>query len=304
MATFNASQYDIIAPMQPTEVAPVVRAITPADLVDALAKGFADFRAMPTHALFLVVLYPIVGLLIGSLAFGYDLMGWLFPLAAGFALLGPFAAIGLYELSRRREMGRDTSWQHALDVLKSPSLGAISRLGLLLLVVFLAWVAVADWIHVAYFGRWQPASVRELLDNVLGTSEGRSMILVGGVIGFGFALLALMLTVVAFPLLLDRNVGAGTAMATSLRVTARSPLTIALWGLVVAASLVIGSLPFFVGLAVVLPVVGHATWHLYRKAVEPATGQRPEYRPQPKRIRYAAEFPASLFVPSRDVEQR
>ncbi|MEW5963914.1 MAG: DUF2189 domain-containing protein [Pseudomonadota bacterium] len=304
MATSNAPQYDIITPLQPAEAAPAVRAITPGDLADALAKGIADFRAMPTHALFLAVLYPIVGLLIGSLAFGYDFITLMFPIAAGFALIGPFAAIGLYELSRRREMGRDTSWHHAFDVLQSPSLGAILRLGLLLLIVFVAWVAVADWVHVAYFGKWQPASVRELFDDVFGSSQGHTMLLVGGAIGFVFAGLVLMLTVVAFPLLLDRDVGVGTAMATSLRVAFKSPLTISLWGVIVAVSLAIGSLPFFFGLAVVLPVLGHATWHLYRKAVAPAAGQRPDYRPQPKRIRYAAEFPASLFVPSSDVEER
>lgn len=304
MAAYNAPQYDIIVPVKPDEAVPVVRAISPADIADALAKGIADFRAMPTHAVFLAILYPIVGLLIGSLAFGYDMIGLLFPIAAGFALVGPFAAIGLYELSRRREMGRDTSAHHALDVLHSPSLAAIVRLGLLLLVVFVAWIAVADWIHVAHFGKWHPASIRELVGDVLGTSQGRSMLLVGSAIGFVLALLVLMLTVVAFPLLLDRNVGTGVAMATSLRVAAKSPLTIALWGLVVAALLAIGSLPFFFGLAVVIPVLGHATWHLYRKAVAPAVGPRPEYQPQPRRIRYAAEFPASLFVPSRDTEQR
>ena len=304
MATSNVPHYDIIVPTQATEAAPIVRAISPADVADALAKGISDFRAMPSHALFLVVLYPFVGLLIGSLTFGYDVIGLLFPIAAGFALVGPFASVGLYELSRRRAMGRDTSVQHALDVIHSPSFGAILRLGLLLLVVFLAWVAVADWVHVAHFGRWHPASVREFVDDVLGTPQGQSMLLTGGAIGFLFASLVLMLTVVAFPLLLDRNVGAGVAMATSLKVAAKSPLTIALWGLVVAALLVLGSLPFFFGLAVVLPVLGHATWHLYRKAVVPAMGPRPEYRPQPKRKRYAAEFPASLFVASDDEEER
>lgn len=304
MAKLDVPYSDIIAPAHAGEAAPEVRSISPADLADALAKGWADFRAMPSHALFLVVLYPMVGLLIGSLAFGYDMIGLLFPLAAGFALVGPFAAIGLYELSRRREMGRDVSAQHALDVIQSPSLAAILRLGLLLAIVFTAWVAVADWVHAAYFGKWQPASIRELMEEVVGTPHGQSMLLTGGLIGLALAALVLMLTVVAFPLLLDRNVGAGQAMATSLRVTAKNPLTIALWGLIVALSLAIGSLPFFFGLAVAVPVLGHATWHLYRKAVQPPTGPRPEHRPRPRRIRYAAEFPASLIVPSSDTEER
>src|SRR6267142_3633704 len=120
---------DIILPAEPTRDLPAVRTIGLADLKDALAKGLDDFRAMPTHVIFLSLIYPIVGIALGSATFGYDVIPLLFPLAAGFALIGPFAAIGLYVLSRRRELGLDTSWKQAFDVIHSPSLSAIGALG-------------------------------------------------------------------------------------------------------------------------------------------------------------------------------
>ena len=246
---------------------PQLRAIRPVDLKDALTRGLSDFVAMPTHIVFLCLIYPIVGLFLGRLAFGYDMLPLLFPLMAGFALLGPFAAIGLYELSRRREHGLEACWTDAFDVLGSPSFAAIAALGFLLMLIFTVWLAVADWIYVATFGNTPVASMGDFLDQILTTSSGWRLIILGNGIGFLFALLVLTIGVVSFPLLLDREVGVATAILTSTRLVCESPLAMSLWGLIVAALLVIGSLPFFIGLAVVIPVLGHSTWHLYRKAV-------------------------------------
>ena len=149
---------DIILPIEPTRELPVVRSIGPADLRVALAKGLEDFWAMPTHVVFLSLIYPVIGIALGSATFGYDVVPLLFPLVAGFALIGPFAAIGLYELSRRREQGLDTSWKHAFDVIHSPSIWPISALGLLLLVLFAIWLAVANAIYVANFGDEPPTT--------------------------------------------------------------------------------------------------------------------------------------------------
>ena len=275
--------------------APVIRHIRPADLVDALRAGWNDFAAMPTHAVFLCAIYPLVGIGIAGLTLGFAVIPLLFPLAAGFALLGPLAAIGLYELSRRREAGVDSSAGHALDVLHSPSIGAIVALGVLLLIIFTAWIATARAIYIDNFGYAAPASFGQFMHEVLTTRAGWSLIVWGNGIGFLFAAVTLAISVVSFPLLLDRDVGASVALLTSLRVVAANPLIMALWGLIVAALLVIGSLPFFVGLAIVVPVLGHATWHLYRKAIEPDPSPRPDYRPQPKGPRYAADFPAVLL---------
>jgi uncharacterized membrane protein len=289
---------DIILPTEPTRDLPVVRSIGPADLRDALAKGLDDFWAMPTHVVFLTVIYPIVGIALGGATFGYDVIPLLYPLAAGFALIGPFAAIGLYELSRRRELGLDTSWKHAFDIVHSPSLWSIAALGGLLLAIFAIWLAVANAIYVANFGDQEPTAPIAFIRRVLTTPEGQNLIIVGNAVGLLFAVLAFSLSVVSFPLLLDRHVGVAVAIVTSVRAVLRNPLVMASWGVFVAGGLAIGSLPFFIGLAVVMPVLGHSTWHLYRKVVEPDPGPRPDFHPRPKGRRYAADFPVSLFVPS------
>jgi uncharacterized membrane protein len=277
-----------------------IRRISPADLIDALAKGWDDFCAMPSHAVFLCVIYPIIGIALAGLTLGYALLPLLYPLAAGFALVGPIAAMGLYELSRRREAGLDISATDAFDVWRSPSIGAIVALGVLLMLLFLIWVATANAIYVANFGYAAPTSIGQFISDVFTTPAGWNLIVVGNGVGLLFAVAALIVSVVSFPLLLDRDVGAAVAVATSARVVMTNPVTMALWGLIVAVLLFLGSLPVFLGLPVVLPVLGHSTWHLYRKVVEPDPNPRPEYRPQPRRPRYAADFPAVLLPWSKE----
>lgn len=280
------------------QAAPKIRTIHLADLKDALARGVDDFRAMPSHAVFLCLIYPVVGFVVFRLAIGANVLPLLFPLAAGFALIGPLAALGLYEMSRRREQGLDVSWKHALDVFRSPSLPAIVVLALMLVAIFLTWLAVAQAVYVASFGYAPAASMPDFANQVLTTRAGWTLAIVGNGIGFLFAVLVLTLSVVSFPLLLDRDVGVATAILTSVRAVLANPVTMAVWGLIVAALLLIGSLPAFFGLAVVVPVLGHATWHLYRRVVEP-DGNSPKFRePKVREQRYAADFPASLF-PSR-----
>lgn len=246
---------------------PIVRRIGLADLTGALASGLEDFKTNRTDVIFLCVIYPIVGLLLGRLASGYGLLPLLFPLASGFALVGPLAAVGLNEMSRRREQHLPVRWVDAFGVLRSPSIGAIALLGLLLVGIFLLWLVAAQVIYVATLGPAAPDSMAAFAREVLGTEAGWAMIVIGVGVGFLFAALVLAISVVAFPLLLDRNAGINTAVSTSVRVVAMNPWVIAVWGAMVAALLVVGSLPALVGLAVVLPVLGHATWHLYRRAV-------------------------------------
>lgn len=252
---------------------PVVRRISPRDVADALRAGFDDFWAMPTHVVFLCLMYPLVGLVLGRIVFGYDVLPLLFPLAAGFALVGPFAALGLYELSRRREAGLDTGWKHAFDVVRSPSFPAIVALGLLLVLIFLVWIAVANAIYVATFGYAPAASMPQFVERLFNTPEGWRLILIGNGVGFLFALLVLVISVVSFPLLLDRPVGPAAAILTSVRAVLKNPLTMLLWGLIVALALIAGSIPLFFGLAVAMPILGHATWHLYRRVVVQETSR-------------------------------
>ena len=274
---------------------PVIRRIGIADLQEALAKGIDDFYAMPTHAMFLCVIYPIVGLLLARLAFGYSILPLLYPLASGFALVGPVAALGLYELSRRREAGLPTSAVRAFDVLGSSSIGAIAALALLLLTIFVIWVAVANAIYIATFGYATPTSIENFANEVLTTRAGWTLILVGNLVGLLFAILVLSISVVSFPLLLDRDVGAAVALLTSIRAVARNPFTMTLWGLIVAALLVVGSLPLFLGLTIIVPILGHATWHLYRRVVEPQAAPPPTHDEGHRERRYAADFPSVLF---------
>jgi uncharacterized membrane protein len=278
---------------------PVIRHISPSDLYQSLARGVDDFMAMPSHAIFLCVIYPLLGIFLVAMTVGHSMLPLAFPIAAGFALVGPLAAIGLYELSRRREAGLDGSSSHALDVLHSPSLGAIVALGVLLMAIFLIWLAVAEAIYIANFGYSAPASLRQFAGDVIHTSAGWTLVFVGTGIGFLFAVLVLSISAISFPLLLDRDVGAAVALLTSIRVVVANPLTMALWGFIVAALLVIGSIPFFLGLTVVMPILGHATWHLYRRAVEPDPDPHPDYQPQQRPRRYAADFPSALFPTRR-----
>src|ERR1700757_2850625 len=246
----------------------VIRKIGLSDLRDALRLGWEDFKAMPSHAIVLCVIYPVLGLVLFRAVLGYSVLPLLFPLAAGFTLIGPFAALGLYELSRRRERGEEAAAWDAMRVLRAPSFGSIFELGILLLVLFGVWIAAADEIYVAIFGYAPAASIPDFTERVLMTPEGWSLIIVGCGVGFLFAVVALCVSVASFPLMLDRHASAIDAIRTSLRAVMKNTIAMAAWGLIVAALLVIGSLPFFVGLAVVLPVLGHATWHLYRRAIE------------------------------------
>lgn len=246
---------------------PMARSIGVADVVASLRAGWSDFTAMPTHAIFLCLIYPVVGLFIGRFVYGANILPLLFPLMAGFALLGPFAALGLYEMSRRREQGLVPTVQDVFAVRRSRSFGAILTLGVLLMVIFLTWIAVAQSIYVAYFGYAPAAAIPDFLSRVFDTPAGWGLILVGNGVGFLFALLVLMISAISFPLLLDRDVGVAPAMLTSVRAFAASPGPLLLWGLIVAIALALGSIPLFFGLAVAIPVLGHATWHLYRRVV-------------------------------------
>lgn len=267
---------------------PVIRDIRLRDLLNALAKGFDDFKAVPTHLIFLFLIYPIVMLILSRVAAGQEMLPLVFPLFAGYTLVGPLIALGMYELSRRRELGLDTSRKHLFDVLKSPSLGAIITLGLVLAIVYFAWLMAALAIYKVTFGNGLvgspgaifmqlvsfdlsatgPQSIGEFAVDIITTRPGWKLVLWGSGVGFVFAVVVLSLSAVSFPMLLDRKVSAWTAARTSIRVVMANPISMGLWGIIVAVTLAVGTLPFFVGLAIVLPVLGHATWHLYRTVVE------------------------------------
>ncbi len=246
---------------------PELRRIAARELRDVLAHGLGDFGACRSDVIFICAIYPAVGLILTRLALGGEMLPLLFPLASGFALIGPFAAVGLYEMSRRREQGLPVSWRNALDVTRAPAAGAILVLGLVLAALLILWLAAAWGIYRVTLGPAELTSIPGFLHDVFLTGAGQVMIAAGIAVGAPFAIVAASISIVAFPLLLERDCGLDTAIRTSIRAVAANPGPMILWGLIVAAGLVIGSIPMFVGLIVVLPVLGHATWHLYRKLV-------------------------------------
>ena len=244
-----------------------IRQISIADLREALRKGWDDLMAFRSDVIFICVIYPVIGAVLALLAFKGNQIQLLFPVLSGFALAGPVAAVGLFEMSRRREKGLPVSWLAYIDVLKSPKFGAVAVLALFHLVIFLAWIMSANLIFVLTLGADAADSMSGFIGKLFGTTGGWLMIVIGMGVGFGFALVVLAVSVVSFPLLLDRNVSVATAIITSVKVARANPVPVAVWGLIVAGLLALGSLPALVGLVLVMPLLGHATWHLYRRAV-------------------------------------
>lgn len=245
-----------------------VRRIGPSDLNAALREGWADFMEMRGDLIFLGLLYPLIGIIAAVVTVGSPLLPLFLPIAAGVGLLGPVAAVGFYEMARRREMGLHSNWPHFLDVRKRPSFDEIAAVSGLLLAIFALWLFAAGALYVALFGWTEPASIGAFLTDVFTTARGWAMILVGGIVGAVFAAVVLAVSVVSMPMLVDHDVGAAEAVRTSIRATRENPAPMLRWGVIVAALLVAGSIPLFIGLAVVLPWLGYSTWHLYTRLVD------------------------------------
>lgn len=253
------------APSLPEAAA--VRRITDSDLKWALAEGWKDFREKRGDLVLAGFLYPLIGLIAATVALNDKLLPLFFPLVAGLSILGPAVATGFYELARRREEGLESSWGHFLDPLRGRGRGQLAVLTLGLAGLFVAWLIVAWAIYRGTIGTETPTGASGFIQALLHTRQGWTMIILGNLAGFGFAILTLVLTVVSFPMVVDKGVDPATAVLTSVRATRENPWVMATWGLRVAELLILGTLPAFIGLAVVLPVLGYATWHLYTRLV-------------------------------------
>ncbi|WP_460451756.1 DUF2189 domain-containing protein [Alsobacter sp. SYSU BS001988] len=246
-----------------------VRNIGVVDIRIALRRGFDDFWAKPSHLFFLGLIYPAFGLFVGNIVLEYRIFPMLFPLVAGLALVGPFVALGLYEVSRQRELGREPTWTQVLALRTHPSRGKILELGLFLTALYFAWLVAAILLFRWIFGPTMPATILGFVHDVLFTRRGWALMVIGNGVGLLFAAAVLLVSVVSFPLLLDRRISVDAAMATSMQAVLVNPWPMTAWGLVVAAGILAGALTLFVGLALTVPILGHATWHLYRAVVPP-----------------------------------
>jgi uncharacterized membrane protein len=247
---------------------PVVLRISAADVVEALVSGLRDFQALPYFGLLFGTLYAAGGILTVLSVTTFGMVYLAYPLAAGFALIGPFVAIGLYEVSRCREAGRVPTQRDLWGVMRSRS--EIGWMAFVTLFIFILWMYQARLLVALFLGvNASFPSLQEFISTVLTTSEGLIFLMVGNVIGAALSLILFSLTVVSFPLLLDRDVDFVTAMITSVRAVVTSPGPMIGWAAVIAVLLVVSALPFFLGLLVTLPVLGHTTWHLYRRVVAP-----------------------------------
>ncbi len=253
--------------------APTIRTIGVEDVTAALREGAEDFRAMPAFGMTIGAFFAIGGLLIvwlaqsfGSGVLGIEGMAVAFPLLAGFALVGPFAAMGLYEASRRRDLGQSVGVGDIMSVRRATTTTNIFFLGFILLFVLFVWLRVASLIFALFFGLSGP-SLGELLTEVLTTADGLLFLVIGNAVGAGFAFLVFSISLISFPYMLEKDVDPVTAVALSVSAVAKNALPLAGWGLFVAVALAVSWLPFFLGLVVVLPVLGHATWRLYKKLI-------------------------------------
>ncbi len=246
---------------------PEIREIGTADLNWALAEGWRDFRAKRGDLLFAGFIYPVICVAAILMTVNDPLLPLLFPLVAGVSIAGPAVASGFYELARRREEGLDASWRHFLNPVRGRSRLALTVLTLMLAVLFFAWLTTAYVIYVTIFAGLEPMHLNAFFARLFTTPEGWALIAVGNLAGLSFAVVTLVTSAISFPMVVDKPVDASTAIMTSLTVASVNPGAMLRWGLRIAVLLALGTIPFGIGLAVVLPWLGYSTWHLYTRAV-------------------------------------
>jgi uncharacterized membrane protein len=250
-------------PDTPKEGLPEIGSVTLETLVQALSRGWADMRRAPLYGLFFASVYVGLGLLLAWVTWITGKTYWLVFAAVGFPLVGPFAAVGLYDVSRRLEQGRPLVMSEILSVVIRQSGRQLPSICAIIIMVFLFWFFLAHMIFALFLGLSTMTNISTSFAVFL-TPNGMAMLAVGTVVGGIFALLLYMITVIALPLLLDREVDFVTAMITSFQVVMANPLPMLIWAALIATLTFAAMIPGFLGLFLVLPVLGHATWHLYR----------------------------------------
>lgn len=250
-------------PLPPASPLPEIRRLDPGAIRAVLAAGLRDFRRAPLFGLFFSAVYVAGGIVIWLVYAAAGEEWWLIPVAAGFPLIAPFAAVGLYEVSRRLEAGEALSWRAVLGVVFAQRQRQIPSMAVIILLMFMFWVFVAHTIFALFFGLSTMGGSSPLA--MLWSGRGLAMLAVGGTVGAGFAAVLFAITVGGLPLLLEREVDFVSAMICSVQAVLGNLPAMALWALIIAALLFLGMVPLFLGLFAVLPVLGHASWHMYRR---------------------------------------
>lgn len=245
-----------------------IRTIGLDDLWQSLRQGYDDFGAKPSSIPLSILFYSLFAFIITLFAFGEELRYLAFPIVAGFTLIGPLVAMVFFEISRRRERGQDLRWSSAFRFIHTYSFAPILAMSILMMVLYVAWLFMAELIFFSTFDT-MPATLAAFINELFTTRHGGALIFYGNFVGFLFAFAAMAMSVIAFPLALDKPVTSTTAISVSIRAFTANVYVLAVWGIVVVAMLTLGAALFLIGLSVALPILGHATWHLYRKIIVP-----------------------------------
>ena len=251
----------------PAGTMPKVHALTAGDIRAAFNQGYADFLRAPLFGFFFSGVYVIGGLLIAQSLLVWDMSWMIYPVAIGFPLIAPFAAVGLYEVSRRLSTGEPLAWNEILSVIRLQSKRELAFMAFVVLFIFWIWMYQVRLLIALILGRMSFATWESFTQTLFTTPEGWTFLIVGHVVGAVLALALFSITVVSIPMLLDRNVDFVTAMITSVKAVAASPVVMLGWGVVVTLMVIAAMIPVFLGLLIALPVLGHTTWHIYKKAV-------------------------------------
>ena len=264
---------DVATP--PLPKMPTVRSVSFQDLRDVLQLGWQDFRRAPGYGLFFGSFFAFGGMILWLLLSRWDMPWLMLPLAMGFPLIGPFVAAGLYEVSRQLARGEKLRAGHVLGVMFAQRKRELGWMAFVTLFIFWVWVYQVRLLLAVIMGRMSFSTMPQFMELVFSTSEGWTFLLIGTCVGAALSLVLFASTVASIPLLLDRERDFITALITSWQVVLRNPGPMLAWGVMVTALVMIGIGTFFLGLIVVLPVLGHATWHLYERTVAPAApGER------------------------------
>ena len=246
----------------------VIRAIGSGDVIDAIGDGLTDLRRAPLYGFAFGGFYAVFGWVLLAAVFYFDFDLYAFPMATGFALIAPFVAAGCYEVSRRLQTGEALAWRQVLGVVRRGGGNDLNWMVVVTVFAYIIWIDIAMALYVIFFGL-NPLSFSDLVGAVFTTLPGAAFFVIGSLVGAVLALVVFSITAISFPILFERNVDFVTAMITSVRAVRANPRAMAFWGAIVGVALGISILSAFVALIVVLPLLGHTTWHIYRRLIGP-----------------------------------